>query len=283
MTHLPLPDARARQNIGQEKIIQRDARAISYYVNGDGPAIILHASAGREASDFNELVSDLVVAGYRTIAVEAPGIGRSGLSQEEMTLWDMADDIAAILAEEGESETALIGHAFGNRVVRAFAARFPEKAKAVIIIAAGGKRPIPEAANTALRNAFDPRRSRAKRLEDVRYAFFAGDNPVPDYWRVGWYRHTAKLQGKTKTNTDSTKWWGAGNRPMLIVQAGADRIAPKEDTADLLKEEFGDQVEIALIENAGHALLPEQPEAISEAILDYLTRITSSDKVQDHM
>jgi len=67
-------------------------------------------------------------------------------------------------------------------------------------------------------------------------------------------------------------WEAAGGVPMLVVQPTKDRIAPKEETADVLKARFPDQVEVVVVENAGHALLPEQPEAIAEAILAFLAK-----------
>jgi len=68
-------------------------------------------------------------------------------------------------------------------------------------------------------------------------------------------------------------WQAAGGVPLLVVQADRDTIAPKEDTADVLAEEFAGRVEVALIEDAGHALLPEQPNAIAQAVLAYLSRL----------
>ena len=175
--------------------------------------------------------------------------------------------------DETECRASVIGHAFGNRVVRATAAGNPGRIHGVVLIAAGGRNAIPPRANRALRNAFDPRRTFDQRREDVRYAFFAGDNAIPDYWLRGWYRHTATMQGRASPATETDDWLAAGTGPMLVVQALADRIAPKEDTADMLADAYPDRVTVALIEDAGHALLPEQPDAIAEAVLGFLDSI----------
>jgi pimeloyl-ACP methyl ester carboxylesterase len=58
----------------------------------------------------------------------------------------------------------------------------------------------------------------------------------------------------------------------MILQALEDVIASKADTSDLLKERFGNRLDVILVEKAGHALLPEQPEIVSTAILDFLGR-----------
>jgi pimeloyl-ACP methyl ester carboxylesterase len=52
---------------------------------------------------------------------------------------------------------------------------------------------------------------------------------------------------------------------VLVLQALEDRIAPKGN-ADILESELDGRVERVDVESAGHALLPEQPEAIADAI-----------------
>jgi pimeloyl-ACP methyl ester carboxylesterase len=57
---------------------------------------------------------------------------------------------------------------------------------------------------------------------------------------------------------------------MLIVQGLNDRIA-KPENGHILKRELGDRVTLVDLDQAGHALLPEQPEVIAEAIIPWLT------------
>ena len=273
---MPLPGAEARPATGERRELDRDGRTLVYYRQGNGgkaPQVFLAASAGREVSDCNELADALVQEGYQTIAVEAPGIGGASLLASGATLYDLVEDFKAVYdAEAGGRPAVFLGHAFGNRVVRATASRYPDSAHALVLVAAGGKRPVPEKAAQALNRCFDPRRTVAQRLQDVRYAFFAGDNPVPDYWQRGWHVATALLQGAATAAVDGDEWWGAGGAPMLVVQGSDDRIAPKEDTADLLREEFPERIEVAVIAETGHAILPEKPAQVAAVILDYLSR-----------
>jgi hypothetical protein len=51
-----------------------------------------------------------------------------------------------------------------------------------------------------------------------------------------------------------------------------DVLAPPEN-AEILKREGGDRVRIAYVEQAGHALLPEQPRILADIILRYLQEI----------
>jgi len=88
----------------------------------------------------------------------------------------------------------------------------------------------------------------------------------------GWDAEIATRQGKMKNMPigENTGWEAAGGVPMLVVQAAEDRIAPKADTADMLAARYPRQVQVVMIENAGHALLPEQPDAVAKAVIDYI-------------
>lgn len=276
----PLPGTQARPTEGERREVMLGEHRLVYFARGDNLAAItavLIASARREASDFNELTASLVQAGYRTLAVEAPGIGDSDLPEGTVNLYDLAEGIKAVVDAEvsgPETAVAVIGHAFGNRVARAAATRYPGVFNAVVLIAAGGKNPIEPRANQALKNCFNPVRTASQRLDDLRYAFFADGNDIPDYWRRGWHIKTALMQGAASPATPDTLWLAGGEGDMLVVQGSHDRIAPKADTADVLQQQFPKRVEVVVIPNTGHALLPERPDEIAEAVMAFLARHT---------
>lgn len=241
----------------------------------DKPMIVLFASAGREASDFNELALRLNEAGYALTLIEAPGIGGSVPSQAAPTLFDFARDAHTVYQQH--ETVVFLGHAFGNRVARASATLYGEQAIGTILIAAGAERPVPEAANAALAKCFDSRLPIKTRREAIRYGFFAGDNEIPDYWLRGWHAKTARLQGATKQNSPAEGWRAGGTAPMLVVTGMQDRIAPPEDTIDLLERDYPSRVTGIRIDGAGHAMLPEQPDEISEAVLTWLAQLSDQE------
>ena len=277
---MPFPDSPARDAIGTEKSIDRDGRALAYYTSGTGRPVILLASAGREASDFNELAASLNEAGFRTIAVEAHGIRGSELPEGKFSLLDIAPDIEAVALEElkPQEQVAVIGHAFGNRAARAFATRFDDRISAVVLIASGGAKPIPPKANKALFAIFDPRRTTNQRREDVDYGFFAEGNDIPDYWMVGWHTETAMFQAKANGSDIYDQWGAGGTKPMLVLQAAEDTIAPPQDAGTPLAQQYPERVKLVMVAKAGHALLPEQPDVIAEEILKFLDQHQKSGK-----
>ena len=163
----------------------------------------------------------------------------------------------------------MLGHAFGNRLARATATKYSEDVRGVILIASGGQRPIDEKAAKALADSFDASLPLEDRRAQIRYGFFADGNDIPDYWLRGWHADTARIHGKV-ARTQADDWRAGGVGPMLVIAAMQDTIAPPEDTIDLLEAEFGDRVTAVRIENAGHALLPEQPQLIATTVVNWL-------------
>lgn len=240
-------------------------------IDESGPRVILIASAGREASDFNELVNELMKSAYYTVAIEHNGINESNFP-DDLNLASLSATITSNLTSTPAKPTVLIGHAYGNRAVRYAAHQDPDNVKAVILLAAGGQVPMEPKAEQALRDIFNPLKPHKARMKDVEHAFFAEGNDIPDHWTRGWHTKTAIAQGKAvAASAGDDSWHCAGGVPMLIVQPMQDRIAPIEN-AYALRDKCPQEVEIVEIENAGHALLPEQPEAVAEAVLAFLAK-----------
>ena len=266
----PLPGSKARDTIGQRyEAMIGDGMAV-WYELGDGPGVIMLASAGREASDFNELAARVAEAGHRVYLVQPPEIDGAKASRDAPDLFSLAEDLSPVL-DRAESPVVFVGHAFGNRVARAAGTLYPDRTKAIILLAAGDRVPIPERASAALNACFNPLQSREVRLSNIRYAFFSADNEIPDYWVRGWHGKTARLQGRATGKTDPKSWRTGGSAPMLVMTGLDDTIATPENTIDVLEKDYPDRVRPVRIKNAGHALLPEQPTLIADEILTFLS------------
>ena len=60
-----------------------------------------------------------------------------------------------------------------------------------------------------------------------------------------------------------------------MIQGLQDVVAPPEN-GHMMKEEMAGRVELLDIDGAGHAMLPEQPEKIAEAIIGFLCKLAAS-------
>ncbi len=230
-------------------------------------------SLGREATDFMELSRKVEMQGFSIDIVDFVSLKRDEAPNNfEDYAKIFSPHILAGYEFRDDEKVAIVGHAFGNRVARKIASRKPERVSAVVLLAAGGQVPMEPKAEQSLKNIFNPLRSYKSRMKDVEYAFFADGNEVPVYWKRGWHTKTAMAQAEAVANSaGDDSWHCAGGVPMLIVQSMQDRIAPIEN-AYALKEKCPQEVEIVEVQNAGHALLPEQPEAVAKAVLDFLAK-----------
>ena len=238
---------------------------------GSGPDVVLIPSAMRGAADFAHLQAALTHAGYRSLALNPRGAGRSSGPMEELTLQDVADDVALVVTSLCEGPAHLVGHALGNIAVRATASFRPEVARSVTVMPSGGhdlaSRPVAPEVIEAVARCHDESLGEAERLEALRVAFFAPGND-PSVWLDGWWPASARLAGAIG-RTDPELWWRGGTVPMLIIQPLDDAMASPEigrSTAEAL----GDRATYVEVPNCGHAILPEQPEAIAGYIIAFL-------------
>ena len=106
-------------------------------------------------------------------------------------------------------------------------------------------------------------------LHHVRSVFFADGND-PAVWVDGWMRDVALLQSGAVQRTPPGEWTGVAAARVLVVQGLQDACAVPENGRRYAAM-HPDRVQLVEIDGAGHALLPERPEAISAAVLAFLT------------
>lgn len=236
---------------------------------GSGRAVVMVASLGRSARDFDELAETIASAGYLVAAPEPRGIGGTEGRVNDVDLRHLAEDVAAVAQHYGSSAHVL-GHAFGNRVARLTATRHPTLVAGVLLLGCGGAvLPEPEDGR-ALLAVFDRSLDDERHLAAVRRAFFApGNDPTP--WRDGWYPEVAHMQGASMDEVPADEWWHSGDVDVLVVQAAEDVIAPPANGVRLMSD-LADRGELVVVEHAGHAMLPEQPARLAEVIIDWLAR-----------
>lgn len=249
---------------------------IVVYSQGEGDVIVLLPSLGRGATDLLELALPLCDAGFRVLRPEPRGHGGSQGPLENKTLHDWAGDIAAVIRDETAAPVWVVGHAHGNWIARTLASDHPERVRGLILLAGSAGKvpkgtqslPIPPEVRTLIERCADPDLSEAQRLSALQQVFFAPGNDARP-WLTGWDRHLMSMQTLAQKRTPVDDFFAGGTAPILNVQAAHDAVAPPA-YANVLREYLGDRVTNATIANAGHALLPEQPRAVVEALLGYI-------------
>ncbi|MDB5373678.1 MAG: Pimeloyl-ACP methyl ester carboxylesterase [Belnapia sp.] len=250
--------------------VRRGPARIEYRAEGEGPPVLLLASLGRGAEDFDVVAPLIAAAGFRVIRPEPRGIGGSAGPLDGLTLYDLAEDAAAAL-EAGRGAAAVpaivAGHAFGNWVARALARARPELVRGVVLLAASLGTATAPAIRAAIDGSFDPALSPAERLRHLQSGYFAPGHDAR-VWLSGWHPPVAAMQRAATAATDQAWRRVAELVPVLYVAAAEDTIAPPPTLA-ALRAALGPRVTMLTIADAGHALLPEQPAATAAAVIGF--------------
>lgn len=256
---------------------QNGQARIEVLAQGRGPTIVLLPSLGRGQDDFDAIAPRLADAGFRVLRPQPRGIGRSTGPMTGITLHDFAGDVAAaILADNhGEPEKVILaGHAFGSFVGRMLATDRPDLTRALVLIAAGaGKTPSPPKARQAIKDSANASLPEADRLRALQYVFFAPGND-PHIWLTGWHPNVLNQQRAADDGTPMKSYFDGGGRvPILDIQPTQDVIAPVSDS-EILKKELAPRVTVLTVPHSGHALIVEQPAAVSRDLVDWARKLS---------
>ena len=235
---------------------------IDVIVEGTGPLVVLLPSRGRNSYDYDEVAEGLAHEGFRVLRPQPRGIGASRGPMTGITLHDFANDIAAVIRHYGEA-AVLVGHAYGNWVARMTATDHPDLVRGVVIAAAASKQYPPEL-SIAVGKSGDLSLPPAERLPYIQSTFFAPGHDA-SIWLDGWHPAASEAQRIAAAGTKQSEWWATGRAPILDLQADNDPFHPIGKMNEL-RDELGSRVSVAVIRDASHALLPEQPRAVVEAI-----------------
>lgn len=257
-------------------IVAYDDVRIDLTSEGTGPLVILLPSRGRGSEDFDTVAAGMARAGFRVLRPQPRGAGKSTGPMKGLTLHDFSRDIAMVIRHAGGERAVIAGHAFGNWVARMTAVDYPELVRGVVIIAAAAKgypagfagaRELSE----AVRKAGNPSLPTEERLGYLRMAFFAPGHDA-SVWLSGWHPEVDEAQFAAGRATKQSEWWSGGKAPLLDLQAELDPFKPRSMMNEI-PEEVGARASVIVIPNASHALVPEQPAAVVDAITAWMRKL----------
>jgi pimeloyl-ACP methyl ester carboxylesterase len=259
------------------KIAFYDDIRIEVAAEGRGPLIVMLPSRGRGAEDFDDVANELVKAGFRVLRPQPRGAALSLGPMQNLTLHDLARDIAVVIRNAGDGGPAIIvGHAFGSWVARMTAIDHPELVRGVVMVAAAAKAypvgfPGAKELSEAVQKSGDFALPTSERLRYLRLAFFA-PNSDPRAWLQGWHPAADEVQLAAGRATKQSEWWSGGGVPLLDLQGELDPFKPRTMSNEM-RDEFGERVSVVVIPDASHALVQEQPNAAAAAILGWIAKL----------
>ena len=258
----------ARADAGRTRaLVPAGPAVIDTIAEGGGPVIVMLPSRGRDSEDYDEVAAAIAAGGFRVLRPQPRGVHGSTGPLDGLTLHDLAADVAAVIEAEHAGPAVVIGHAYGNWVARMLAVDRPDLVRGIVLAAAAAKTYPPEL-SVAVTKVADPTLPEAERRRCLQGAFFAPGHE-PSAWLAGWFPEASRSQRDAADRTRQAEWWAGGQAPLLDLQAGDDPFRPPSSRHEL-RDEFSSRVTVIVVPNTSHALLPEAPDAVAEAIVTWV-------------
>jgi non-heme chloroperoxidase len=265
----------------------RDGAEIYYKDWGTGGAIVFSHGWPLSSDAFEDQMFFLAQRGFRCIAHDRRGHGRSSQPWNGNDMDQYADDLAELLTQLDLTDVILVGHSTGGGEVARYIGRYGTKrvAKAVLI---GAVPPV------MLKSAKNPRGTSIEVFDQLRARVHADrsqlwkDLSTPFY---GYNRSGTKisegvqesfwLQGmmagmpasyfciKAFSETDMTEDLKKIDVPTLILHGDDDQIVPAGDSA-LLSAKLIKNATLKLIPAAPHGMCTTHKEQINDCLLTFI-------------
>ncbi|GAA3336320.1 alpha/beta fold hydrolase [Amorphoplanes nipponensis] len=255
---------------------------LHYEESGRGaPVLLLPGSAASGRTWALHQVPALVEAGYRTIALDHRGAGRSGPAAPGLTVAGLVSDAVAVLERVAGGPCRLVGTSMGAYVAQELLLARPELISQAVLMAsrarpdtlsralaaadrvmAGAGITLPpeyDAVNRALLN-LSPRT-----LEDPQSAQDWLD--ILEMSPTDWAGPAQRAHLDVVVDTDRRAAYRGIRVPVLVLSFADDLVAPEargRELADAIP-----QARYVRIPDAGHYGYLEQPAAVNDAILGF--------------
>ncbi len=263
------------------KSIATSNRQLSVRDEGQGDVLLFVHGFPLDHSMWNAQV-DHFAPTHRCLAVDLAGFGKSDISSGTLTMGEMADDLALLLATlQISSPVTLCGLSMGGYVAWQFWKRYPAFLSALILCDTRAIADTPEGREGRLKTA--------DRVEAEGPSFLA-EEMLPKLYSKKTQTARPELIQATRTliesnsaagiaaaargmaaRPDVTSWLPEIEVPALLITGEDDAISPPSEMAGIATAI--PDAEHVVIPNAGHMAPQEQPEATNAAIARFLERL----------
>jgi non-heme chloroperoxidase len=273
--------------------VTTDDGAEIYYKDWGSPdaqPIVFHHGWPLSADDWDAQMLYFLAKGYRVIASDRRGHGRSSQIGTGHDMDHYASDVSAVVEHLDLRNSIHIGHSTGGGQVARYVARYGEPqgrvAKAVLVAAVpplmvqtdANPEGLPISVFDDFRNALAA--NRADFFQAVASGPFYGFNRpgatvsepvVANWWRQGMMGSAlAHYEGiKAFSETDQTEDLKAISVPVLVLQGDDDQIVPYKD-ASLKQAELLPNSTLKIYEGFPHGMLTTHADVLNPDILAFI-------------
>jgi non-heme chloroperoxidase len=267
-------------------ITTKDGTTIYYKDWGAGPVVTFSHGWPLNADMWDAQMMFLVEHGFRVVAHDRRGHGRSSQASSGNDMDGYADDLAAVIEALNLENITMVGHSTGGGEVARYIGRYGTKrlAKAVLIAAvpplllksAANPEGLPIEVFDGLRSALLKDRSQA--YKDFAPLFFGANRPgaqvsqgtLEQFWlwsmQAGLKNSYESI--KAFSETDFTEDLKKFDIPTLVIHGEDDQIVPVKESAKKSAKLIKGAVEI-YYPGLSHGLTATHPDLVNRDLLAF--------------
>ena len=273
-----------------------DANGIRFHclTDGTGPLVLLLHGFPQFSYEYRHLVPALARAGYRAVAPDMRGFGRTSRPSriEDYALQTLGDDVAALVDALGEPRAHIVGHEWGGTVAAEAALSHPDKVDRLILVNGAPAITLGRAIH----------HSRRQRLRSS-YILFYRIPRLPEWWLTAWHGRAMRLlladdafsardlaAYRDAICRPRAAWAGLayfrsiahtikadsdrlrGKRisaPTLVLWGERDRIL-RRDLVRWLDRQFTNPPRKILFPDAGHWVIEARPDEVAREVIEFI-------------
>lgn len=275
----------------------RDSIKIAYVDEGskEHPTIVMVHGWGGYIKNWYSTIDELS-KDYRCIALDLPGYGLSSMKyyeQEQDYLQFFASIIDEFCSGLNLNEVVLLGHSMGGQISMIATLNEPKWLKALVLAAPAGFETFSEAEANLLIQYARPEAIMNSTEPQVRAAYTVNFVEMPALaeemiqerllaQRAPWFREYAKVREmgvRGMLAHPVREQLGQISYPTLVIYGNNDLLIPNryfhasstvQDILDIGSEI--PQVQLELLENAGHMLQLDQPKNFNHTVKEFLNQ-----------
>ncbi len=262
-------------------VVERpDGARIAWSSDGDdsNPPVLLVMGLAYPAAMWWRLVPALVER-YRVLRVDNRGAGLTGdVPGGPYTIETMTGDCFAVLDEAGVDRAQVVGISMGGLIAQEMALTAPERLSSLCLVAThpGTAHAVWDAEALAmLGNRGEMTVQEAAEMSlPFNYARGTPRERIEEDWAVR-FPLAATPAGYMNQLAGASQWSGLERLPSLsvptlVLHGEVDRLVPADNGRMLADAIPG--AELALVPDANHLLMTDQPEQVQKVLLDWLDR-----------
>jgi 3-oxoadipate enol-lactonase len=259
-----------------DKVTLQDGTKIAYSLTGQGnPIVLLHCWTGNHKFWSNQI--EYLSQDHMVFAPDYRGHGDSDVPDESFTVEKLAEDIYEVIKELNMSPAVIIGHSMGGMIAQYLCLEHSEDVSAMILIAT-----LSSGMTTTTRNIISAQIMRDTPRLGYKNAFSTHFDDwfkaMSDTTHLSWIKEQM-LKTPEKVALDLVGGFlkfnlkeqlHRVNVPTLVISGESDistTPAVCGEIADRIKDS-----KLVLIPGAGHFPLIENPQAVNQAIDEFVQK-----------